>query len=462
MSLVVTQRPSISYSGETSKWNSVFNPIVYKMTRKDFVFDQINNNGGFVQVQINGVNVTSSFANGDSLYVASDNGIYDDFGLQTAEAFSGGNTLITTDIPYVSAGPGGYVNNDTLKPSYRVEIEVYNGSNVLLADAFTYSTTSKGLLTADISTPLIQNLSPDNSMSIGSLAEYVDDDGFIKFYIKYREVWTGSAESQTNDSSNQFFAVIGARQIPSTNGGNLAEYVTFEDGTPAGMFLNKLSRPTMWRGYDFLISIIVGDDVSTFFYLQVDYYDANGAFINGNTSNTEANNSTLHIYNIVNILAIPANAQTVKLGLHVFGSDLLISEELICDIVEPCKEPVFLLGRNSLGGVMQWVFEKSQKEDTNYQDDYKRKRQLLSVAGLSKNEWDCLHDFIGLGEVYRENIVELTSSVIRSHARINQQVYVVDADGDKIGVIAMPTRNTTQTELNQHFFELEIEYPETL
>src|SRR5687767_15834608 len=107
MSLIVTQRPSIAYNSETARWNAVKNPILYKMQRKDFAFNQVNNSGGFIQLQFNAVNLVSSFDVGDSVYVKSDNGIYALAGLVTARSFST-NTLVTIDQSYVSAAPGGF------------------------------------------------------------------------------------------------------------------------------------------------------------------------------------------------------------------------------------------------------------------------------------------------------------------------------------------------------------------
>ena len=143
MSLTVTQRPSIVHEGETSRWNALKNPVVYKMQRKDFTFDQINNNAGNIQLQFNAVDVTSSFAVGQTVRVKSDNGVYDGFGSVTAEAFST-NTLITINIPYVSTAPGGFVNNLTTRLNYRVEIEVYNSDNELLNDVPFYFSPDSG------------------------------------------------------------------------------------------------------------------------------------------------------------------------------------------------------------------------------------------------------------------------------------------------------------------------------
>jgi len=264
MSLTVTQRPSTTVSGETSKWNAVRNPVVYYMQRKDFSYNQNNNNGGFQQMQFTGVDISSSFAVGNVLKASTQGG----FPVVTASTFSGGNTLVTTTSTYTTSSSG-YVNNITGRPSYRVEVEVYDSSNNLLTDSpYIYSPTSAGALTIDVSEVLKNNLSPDqDAVLTGSTESFDDTNVYIKFYIKYTEVWSGSAESQVSDSSNQFFAVLGGMQIPSQYGGNIGEYVMWEDGNPDGKFLTKFTRLVMWRGYPFLVSSIISDNTWSDVYL---------------------------------------------------------------------------------------------------------------------------------------------------------------------------------------------------
>lgn len=77
-------------------------------------FEQVNNDGGNIQVQFNGVDKSSDFTIGTSLRVLSDNGVYDVTANITAVSFST-NTVVTIDSPYVSAAPGGAVNRGTYK-----------------------------------------------------------------------------------------------------------------------------------------------------------------------------------------------------------------------------------------------------------------------------------------------------------------------------------------------------------
>ena len=155
MSISVTQRPSTTISGETSRWNAVNNPIVYKLATTDYAQD-----------------------------------------------------------------------------NYRLEIYLFNAANVALnTDSFDYTPDSTGNLVVNISEILRANLSPDFAGALTGATEIFDDTNvYLKFYIKYKQVWDASAESLVSDSANQFFAVLGSMQIPAAYGGNMAQYVTFEDG----------------------------------------------------------------------------------------------------------------------------------------------------------------------------------------------------------------------------------------
>ena len=432
MSLTVTQRPEITTDGSdpiTSKWNAVGNPILYKMQRKDFVFNQVNNNSSNIQLQFNSVNISTSFTAGDQLYVQSDNGAYDGFGLVTASAFSGGNTLVTVAIPYTTTAPGGFTNT-SVRELYRVEVEVYNADDDLLS-TFVYSPNTKGELIINVSPVLRAHILPDITLTSGIIQA---DSAWVEFYIKYREVWVGSANSQTNDDSNTYYAVYGAMQIPSEYGGNMYEYVLDETEVDKKI-LTKFTKLKAWSGYPFISTFIIND--------------ADDVEALGSTPAT----LTSGIYNVV-------KTQSADFDL-VIESVSDISETIPVEIEGACRNPIMLIGRNSLGGVLQWLFDYSQEYTFDYGNGLKAKRLVLNANGLTINEWEALQDFITLGQVYKNNIVEFTSSTNKTSTRVGQQVSVLNTDGSQVGVIVIPTRNSTETKKIKHFFEIEIEYPQT-
>lgn len=457
MSLQVNTRPSTTIGGETSRWNAVGNPIVYTMTRRDYLFNQSNNAGGFQQLQFTGVDISSSFSIGDDLYVSTSG-----FATVTASAFSGGNTLVTLNVAFGTSSSG-FANNLTTRAGYRLEVELYNELDLQIGSvAISYSPNQFGQLTITVSEQLRAYLSAEIEADLTSSTEIFTDTNYTEFYIKYTEVWSGSAESQTDDTANRFYAVLGARQIPATYGGNLAEYVTFADGDPLASLLNRFTRPKMWRGFPLLVSVIVGDNVGEEVEVQITYQDNDGNTIVSNTSTAAVHEGELILANVIEIEAIPDDATVALIRLRSVDSALVtaLTDFLTFDIVDPCDNPVYLIGRNSLGGAMQWMFDRSQEYTFDYGNGRKAKRLVLTARNITIDQWEKLHDFITLDDVYKQNITILSSSINKTSIRIGQQVYQVDEDGNKTGVIVIPTKNKTFTHRIKHEFEIEIEYPE--
>lgn len=81
---------------------------VYEEFNESFGWDQVNNVGGFVQLQFNSVDRTENFPVGSVVKITSTGGLYlDVYGEITASAFST-NTLITLNTAYLgAAGSGG-------------------------------------------------------------------------------------------------------------------------------------------------------------------------------------------------------------------------------------------------------------------------------------------------------------------------------------------------------------------
>jgi hypothetical protein len=454
MSLTVDQRPSKTVSGDVSKWNAVKNPILYKMTRKDYSFNQANNSGGFMQMQFTGVNIASSFSIGDSVYANSRG-----FATVTASSFSGGNTLVNLDASFTSSASG-FVNNFTKRSGYQVQVEVWNAAGQIGLISYSYTPDKYGFVTINVSAIVQKQLSEDINIVFGTDSVVQDNTGFTDFYIKYREVWIGSAESQTNDSSNVFYACNAARQIPSLHGGNMYEYVSWDDGVPQCRWINLFTVPRMWRGFPFVLSAIVGDTLTSNVSVSVVYKNSQGGTISTALSSGVSLTGKLIFVEVTEISPIPDNAKTVVVDLIRSTGSNLLTLTMVCEIYDPCDNPIMLMARNSLGGVLQWCFDANQEDGYDFGNSIKNNRKVLYAEHLTKNEWDCLQDFIRLGEVYRDNVLEFTADTIKTSSRVGQQVYVVQEDGSKIGVIVIPTKNKTETKFAVHKFEIEIEYPD--
>jgi len=309
--------------------------------------------------------------------------------------------------------------NKYTEDNYRLEVEVYNAANVLLTvDPFLFTPNSAGALVVDISSILIANLSAEFAGDLtGSTKIFDDTNAYIKFYIKYEELWDGSAEAQVSDSGNQFFAILGAMQIPAPNGGNAGAYVTVLDGNPAAEFLTKMDVVKLWRGYPSLVSIVIGDLTVGSIYAKATDSSASASW-----------NSKLITIDLNQLITSQDSIDSTELEVYLDDvADVLLTETLPIEIENACDNPVLLVARNTLGGCLTWMFDKAQEYTFDYGNDIKAERKVLVAENLTLGQWQALQDFIGLGNVYRNSIVELTSSVRKLSASASSTFLIAAA-----------------------------------
>lgn len=462
MSISIIQRPEATISGETSKWNAVGNPIVYKLQRADYIVTQFQDNSGFVDVTINGIDLTADFPVSTPVIFGSDDGTYSkQSATVTAVILIFGNTHITVSTPYTSPASGGFINKSATKLNYRVQVNLYDESDVLInSEPFVYSPTASGALNVNVAGIIRKALNPNNDINFASDTVYDDVNVYKAFYIATTELYTGSAESEVKDDSNVIYAVFSALQIPSSYGGNMSLYATWDDASPKGLFLTKQDRLKMWRDYPMIVSAIVSDDVTSDVYFSVQYFDSENNIVASQSTAEDAYTGKVLEFIPNNVLEPPGEASYGRVWLTNFDDNTILIDYLYFDVITPCDNPMYLVARNSLGGVLQWMFDASQDKGFDYRNDIKAATYTLYAENTTANEWDALQDFIKLGVVYRDNITEFTASTIKTATRVGQQVYLVGSDGSKIGVLATPTFNSIQTKNEKHRFELEIEYPE--
>jgi len=463
MPITVIRRPIVSSGGNDFRFNSIGIPTIYELERRDFAWSQVNDNGGFTQVQYTGQNLTSSFAVGDTVYLHSlSNSLYDVYTTVSAVLFSAGNTLVTTAFAYAGASATGFVNNDTERQGYYIEVRFFDTDDELLTDAILeLSPDSVGRMIVDISEFAKAFLSPDFGSHALALFNIVDDELASKeIYIGYREVWIGSQELETADDSNPITVVLGAQQLPLSNGSNYGittdRYTSLIDGTLKANFLRRSSVIKAWRGWPFSIS----------FLLQFDSEIDVSLLITGNIASPTSSGATPSDTNLLKTANIgnawgsfPTDTQLI-LEVINDGDSTELTKEVTVTVEEPCANPIMLLFRNSLGGDCWQMFDFSQ--EYSYIDDNgtKVKRMLLNTQFLTADQWDELNDMITYGAELKENIVEVLSTTNKTKSRAYQQVYKVDQDGTLTGVVVIPTLNTTNTRKRKHTFEVEIEFPE--
>lgn len=435
----------------TCNFNAVGNPIVYKLRREDAGATQVNDDSGFAQLQFNGVDLTGYFQVDDSVYSVLGVGII------TASVFSGGNTLITLDIAYTANTPS-YVNNLSKRTDYKVEVEVFDAdTDVALGPRLAYDFDQTGTTYADISGIVRAYLKSEWASVFVSIAEEFTS---IKVYIKYQEFYNQTYWEIISEVASPIaavFAVVNLLQFSPPNfvryahGGNLLGY--FPQVTTS-KWLTKFSRATIWRGYPFTVSVLWSIGPMT---LRVKQYNSEGTEIANAVSFLNHEVGTVVRVDLTSYPLATADKMIISMEN---GSDILL-EEFTLDARDPCENPVLLFWKNSLGGDAFWLFDESQDYSYVNSAGNKVRRMILYADNLTVDQWDALNELNSISEIFQLNIVDygMDNSIDKTHYRDDNQVYIISATGEKLGVIMVNTENKTRTLNKKHQIQLTIELP---
>lgn len=210
MALTLTSRPLTNYV-------AAGNPLLYKFQRKDYTVASVANSGGKIQIVVNGIDLSLIYTVGSTGWFTSDNGVYNQAVSVFSVAFAV-NTTITFNEAYTSAATTGWTNTYT-RTQYKVEVEIFDSVtnlNPFGTLTFSYAPDKAGLAKCDVSKPIRNLITPDITSPLTQYTWFTDL-AVESFYIKYREVWTSSANSQTSDSANIRNAVFSSRQVGDSN-----------------------------------------------------------------------------------------------------------------------------------------------------------------------------------------------------------------------------------------------------
>lgn len=148
-----------------------------------------------------------------------------------------------------SSGPILYKLTSTnyANAGYRFVVEIWDATAAAkIADAKYYANSS-GALTVDVSAFLKSSMSLDNDADLTTADVIYEDGNWVKYYIKYREVWTASSESQVNDSGNPRWAIYGGLHL-----GVINDFTDYVDAT--FNFLTLVNEGTAIKDYPFIIN----------------------------------------------------------------------------------------------------------------------------------------------------------------------------------------------------------------
>lgn len=452
MALSITQRPIKS----NCNFNAVGNPLVYRLQRTDYSFNQINNNSGKAQLQFNGLNHTAFFQNGNIVYI--NRAGYNVAAPVTASAFTGGNTLVTIDTPYVDSGTGGAINNSK-RTDYIAAVEVFNSAGVAISPQLRYSPAESGEMLVDVSKIIRSYLSAEWKPVASN--NQVEDETSLEFYISYHEYYDGNwSGAATSDSANKIIGVFAAMQIISSlsalsvyaHGGNMLSYYPVNANS---LWLTKFARVSMWRGWPFTLSFLWPSGYTTI-KRRVIQYDVAGEYVTSTTTSLTASGGKIH-----RMVVGSVNAATKKIEIALLdGSDAVITTTLIIDVKEPCRNIVHLFWKNSLGGDSFWQFDHNQEHSFIIRNGRKIPTLRLYAENLTYDEWEALNELNSATEPLPSFIRDI-NGIVKTDFRDDQQVYLINQAGTaKVGVIVASEAPSIRTKDTLHSLEIEIELPE--
>lgn len=433
------------------------NPIIYRLRREDFQFNQINNDAGNAQIQINAIDLTAYFEVGNQVYIQ---------GIGTAEitasAYSGGNTLITVDYPF-SATSSGYINNNSKRADYKVEVEIFDfETNLAIAQRLIHDPGEDGEIKVDISGIVRTFLIADWSDPV--VVNVPEEGTFKKVYIKYQEFYNVTYWDLVNDVANPIVAVFAF--IPLLlgtppdfsrypHGGNLLLFYPEDENRE---WLVRFS-PTLWRGWPLSLSFIWGDhsDINR----RVVQIDSQGSELSDTVTALTPDLDKIHRMTLGDI-----NALATELRVTLEDGSASVAEQILAEltvkVVDPCPSQVLLFWKNTLGGDAFWMFDESQDYEFVYPSGRKVKRMKLFADNLLIKEWEGINELNSSTDVINLNIVDygMDDSIDKTHFRNDNQVYIINQDGTKVGVIVVPRDRDTKTIYKKHSIEITIELPE--
>lgn len=273
-------------SGNISRWNAAFNPIVFTYQRKDFQLTAINPDGNnnmivTVNASLTGVIATNNNIPGDMVYINA--GPYN--GTYTVAKVIGNQVYF--DSPYITSATG-FININRLRPYYQVLTEITYFDTITNSMKKVISTNrpdTTGLVKADISS-FLQSILHIRDDSNYTAVNYRDMNLCASYTIRYAEQWDGNF-LQYFSISHPYYIVYAAKQLGDPYGGNLAAYVPFltvPGTTQRAHWVTDFEEPAYSNGYPFDIGFIYGETLAgRDIYCELTLLDINRQPITGST-----------------------------------------------------------------------------------------------------------------------------------------------------------------------------------
>jgi len=393
-------------NGNISRWNAVFNPILFTYQRKDFIIGSIASgpNGGSIIIT-----PSTSFSNplpknGETIYLNAGpyNGRY-------VVASNTSNT-ITINTRFIGDGPGGFMNINSERQYYKILTQItYIDPDTGLTNYQTMSSTPNfsGLATADVSSLLKGILRAKDQFGY-NISNYSDPNLSVSYQVSYSEQWKNNPGTFI-PLANPFYATYSAFQIQEQGSNSLWPYVTFpSSGSTLAGWLSDFTNPVLNNGLPFDVSFIYSEQMAGFQISSlIGYLDVNmqpistpsaSYLLNENSSFLLNENSskllisgnlltgpgglTQHIgLNRLNLTgAYPANAFYLSVQLfytNSAGTRIFITNPLIVSISKQCQDYFYYLkwiGKH--GAWNYYLFNYNQNQNLKVQNLQLRENRI--------------------------------------------------------------------------------------
>lgn len=270
MPAFITQRPEIDIGGNTSRWNAVTNPVIFKVERRDFNILGTEQDGAFVKITGSAFGIKLlGIGGGVGSRIHLNSGPYDEVG----QVLTVGVTGITLNIDFQSASSGGYANFNTDRDNYRIQariLKIIGNTYVVVATTGSFKPNELGRLDIDVRSWLKTLPQMKNEFQYDEINQRdINLGGRYNFQIRElyqdgggNDPFIGVFPDPLDGNLNYF--INAARQIQDEHGGNMGQFTPFEITVTEEQkmkFLSGFVEPTRFEGFPFDLQFIYNVDL---------------------------------------------------------------------------------------------------------------------------------------------------------------------------------------------------------
>ena len=182
MALEITE-PIKTVNGILTQAIAARTQLLYKVQRKDDTGTEGTANENFSIT----VFTTTIYSIGQIIYWGSDDELGNPSGLYQIDTLQAGTIIRTTSAKVGANGSTGYVNNQTTRQGYRIELQLFDKDEALIfQNIFSYVPNQAGFVTIDVGALMVFNMSSPSSFTFSK-----------EYHLKMTEDWNDQVEPDT-------------------------------------------------------------------------------------------------------------------------------------------------------------------------------------------------------------------------------------------------------------------------